>query len=211
MKKWTITFCAAAFLLSCQSAEDKDKPLVKTETTTPKAADTPLDSATLMKNWQDYMTPAAPHKLMAAWDGEWTGEVTMWMDPSAPPTTSICSSSNKMIMDGRYQVSNTSGNFGGMPLEGMSTLAYDNHKQKFVTTWIDNFGTGIMVLEGPWDEATKTMALTGKMIDPTTKKEVDVRETFTIKDNDHQVMEMFAPGPDGKEFKTMQILYTRKK
>jgi hypothetical protein len=211
MKRIAFTFCAVALLLSYQSSAQKDKATGKKASQVSVTKEVAPDSATAMKNWNEYMTPSAVHKQMASWDGEWTGEITMWMDPSAPPTKSTGTSINKMIMEGRYQLSHTKGNFGGMALEGMNILAYDNHKQKFITTWVDNFGTGVMTLEGPWDEATKTMTLTGKMVDPTTKKEVPVKETFRVIDNDHQEMEMFATGPDGKEFKTMHIAYTRKK
>lgn len=50
----------------------------------------------------------------------------------------------------------------GMPFEGHGTLAYDNHRKMFVSTWIDNMGSGIMVLEGTYDDASKTLTLMGK-------------------------------------------------
>jgi hypothetical protein len=130
-----------------------------------------------------------------------------------PPEKSKSTSQNKMVMGGRYQVSNHTGNMMGMPFEGMSTLAYDNAKKVFINTWIDNMGSGMMVMEGPWDEASKTLTLKGKGVDPTTAngKEIEMRETFKIIDDNTQMMEMFAPGPDGKEFKMMEIKYTRKK
>lgn len=211
MKHLTITICAAAFLVACQSNDNQDQALVKNETLTTAAKESLPDSATMAKNWQAYMTPGDPHKMMASWDGEWEGEVTMWMAPDAPPTKSTGKTINRMVLGGRYQLSETSGDFGGMPLEGMGTLAYDNHKQQYVSTWIDNFGTGVMTLEGSWDEASKTITFTGKMMDPSLNKEVDVKETYRVIDNDHHVMTMYAQGADGKEFKTMEINFTRKK
>jgi hypothetical protein len=72
-------------------------------------------------------------------------------------------------------------------------------------------GSGVMVLKGPWDEATKTATMKGITTDPGTTKDMEVKETFkVIDDNTHQ-MEMFIIMPDGKEFKTMSIKYTRKK
>ena len=41
--------------------------------------------------------------------------------------------------------------------------------------------------------------------------DTDIRETFKIIDENTQEMEMFVMTPDGKEFKTMNIKYTRKK
>ncbi len=40
---------------------------------------------------------------------------------------------------------------------------------------------------------------------------MEIRETFKIIDDNTQMMEMFGNGPDGKEFKMMEIKYTRKK
>ena len=42
-----------------------------------------------MKAWTDYMTPGDVHKMMAKWDGKWKGDVSMWMQPGAPPTKSV--------------------------------------------------------------------------------------------------------------------------
>ena len=178
---------------------------------TPKEAMTMPDSATMMKNWQDYMTPGDVHKMMAKWDGTWTGEVTMWMYPGAAEQKSTSTAVNKMVLNGLYQQSTHTGDMMGMPFNGMSTVAYDIHKKEFMSTWIDNMGSGIMLLKGPWDEATKTVTLKGTMTDAGTKADTDVRETFQILDDNTQEMKMYVTMPDGKEFNTMNIKYTRKK
>ncbi len=222
MKKITLSLCAAAlFLIACNNAattddaKKMDNP--KTETTPPADVKTttsppPMpNSATMAKNWQAFMTPGAVHKMLAKADGNWTGGITMWMAPGVPEQKNKGTMVNKMIMNGLYQQSTFAGNMMGMPFNGMSTTAYDIHRKEFVSTWIDNMGSGIMVLKGPWDEATKTMNLKGKMTDPGTTAEVDVRETMKLIDDNNQEMEMFVMMPDGKEFKTMNIKYSRKK
>jgi hypothetical protein len=168
------------------------------------------DSATAMKNWMDYMTPSKEHEMMTSWNGNWDGDITMWMVPGAPPSKSKSMTENKMILGGRYQQAKHTGSFNGMPFEGMSTLAFDKAKKVFISTWVDNMGTGIMTLEGPWDDAKKSVTLTGNMIEPMSGKEVKVKEIFTVKDNNNQVMEMYAQEPGGAEFKTMEIKYKRK-
>ena len=164
-----------------------------------------------MKAWMEYMTPGEIHKEMAKWDGEWNEEMTMWMAPGAPAQKSTATCVNKMILGGRYQSSMHTGSFNGMPFEGMSTVAYDNVKKTFVTTWIDNMGTGMMVMEGKWDEKTKTLNTKGKQTDPMTGKDMDVRETFQIIDDNTQKMEMFMTPAGGKEYKSMEVVFTRKK
>jgi hypothetical protein len=116
-----------------------------------------------------------------------------------------------MIMDGRYQESTFSGNMMGMPFSGKSLVAYDNHRKVFTTTWIDNMGTGIMIMEGTWDEATKTITSKGKAVNPETKNMDEKKQVLKIIDDNNQLMEMYTQHPDGKETKDMEIKYTRKK
>ncbi|AWA30442.1 hypothetical protein HYN48_10265 [Flavobacterium magnum] len=53
--------------------------------------------------------------------------------------------------------------------------------------------------------------MSGESMDPMTKKMKKVRETWTMVDNDTQKMEMFETAPDGKEYKSMEIVMRRKK
>ena len=219
MKRITFTICAAAILFSSCGDEKKPEEAIKADATVSTTEENPkeepwvvVDSATAMKNWMEYATPGESHKMLAKSNGTWNGEVTMWMEPGAPPMNSTMTMTNKMVMDGRYQLSEAKGSMMGAPFNGMSTTGYYNHKKVFVSTWIDNMGTGVMKMEGPWDEATKTTTLTGKMIDPSTGRECDFKEVYKIIDDNNQVMEMYGPDPKtGKQFKTMEIKLTRKK
>lgn len=163
-----------------------------------------------MNAWKDYMTPGEPHMMLAKSNGTWNEEVTSWMMPGAPPEKSMGVAENKMILNGLYQQSTTKGTMMGQAFEGISTVGYDNGKKMFVSTWIDNMGSGIMQMEGVWDEKTKSIAFKGTCTDPMTSKMMNVREIFRIIDDKTQMMEMYMPGPDGKEFKTMEIKFTRK-
>lgn len=165
------------------------------------------DAAT--KAWMAYMTPGEMHQMLAKDDGEWAEEITMWMAPGASPSKSTATAVNKMIMGGRYQESKHSGSFMGQPFEGYSLVGYDNAKKTFHSIWIDNMGTGVMHLEGQWDPQTKTINFKGMSIDPSTGKEIQVRETFRWIDDNRQLMEMFMQ-QDGKEFKSIEIKFTRK-
>lgn len=163
-----------------------------------------------MKAMMDYATPGEIHKMLAKSTGTWTGAITMWMQPGAPPTNSTGEAKNEMILGGRYLQSKNTGNFMGMPFEGIGITGYDNARKTFVNSWIDNMGTGIMYLEGPWDDKSKSINLTGKMVDPGSGKDIPVREVMKFVDDNTQVMEMYYVMPDGKEFKSMEIKYTKK-
>jgi hypothetical protein len=216
MRRLTITLCAALLFTGINAYAQKDAKAknkdVKYASSTETKKWVAVDSATAMKIWMEYMTPGKAHAMMATANGEWTGEITMWMTDGASPMKSIATATNTMLMGGRYQQSVYKGDFGGMPFEGMSLLAFDNAKQSFISSWIDNMGTGMMNMEGKYDEATKTIHFKGNMVCPNNGIECEVKETYKFIDNDTQVMEMWGPDlTTGKLYKNMEIRYTRKK
>jgi Protein of unknown function (DUF1579) len=174
------------------------------------AQDDAASQDAMMKAWQEYMTPGPMHQMLAKGVGEWTADVKMWMEPGKPPTESSGTGEIKSILGGRYFAGTYNGTFNGMTMTGQEITGYDNAKKKFFNTWIDNFGTGIMHLEGTYDERTKTYSYSGTEVDPMSGNDVPVRETIQIVNNDHHHMEMFMT-KEGQEFKTMEIDYTRKK
>lgn len=220
MKNITMTIAAATLLslYGCQNGEGhKDAShevkdtLAQTAKEEVKEEAPPMDSAAQAKAWENYMTPNDMHKQLAAFDGKWEGEQRSWMEEGGQPSPPVkMTAEYKMVLGGRYQDGVHKGNMMGMPFEGHSWTGYDNAKKKFVSNWIDNFGTGMMYSEGDWNEATKSLEMKGKMMDPTTGKEMDVRQVTKVIDDKHQVFEMYCAGKDGKEFKTMEISMTRK-
>jgi len=208
-----IATALSAFALSCNDEKKTDNTTVSTDTVaTTKAADepyVPVDSATMMKNRQAFMTPGEPHKMLAKNSGSWSEELTMWMTPDAPPQKMTTTSQNKMILNGLYQQSIHKGSLNGMPFEGISTTGYDNIKKMFVSTWIDNMGSGIIYLEGPWDEATKSVNYKGTQSDVMTNKTIEVRQVWKIIDDNTHMLEMYETR-GGKENKTMEIKSIKK-
>ncbi len=211
MKQKLLLVLAAAVLFASCNNEKKDATTTDEKTADTKTTEnyTMPDSATMMKNWQEYMTPGDMHKMMASWDGTWDNEITMW-EPGKAPTTSTGTAVYKTILNGLYQEGVHTGDMMGMPFEGHGTLAYDNYKKKFISTWFDNMGSGIMMMEGPYDAATKSITLTGSCYNPAMGKDCDMKEVFKVVDDNHTVMEMYGPGADGKEMKMMEIKSTRK-
>jgi uncharacterized protein DUF1579 len=175
-------------------------------------------SAEEMKQMMELSKLNENHKLLAEFVGNWTYTTKMWMAPGAPPSESKGTAVSKAIMDGRYIVTENSGTFKmpgpdgkmkDMAFKGVATDAYDNVKKKFVSSWVDNMGTGIYILEGTYDAATKTFTYTAEMeMTPGTKTKM--RQTIKTVDKDHRLFEFFDDRGSG-EMKTMEINFTRKK
>lgn len=198
-------------LLSCKDNVKVEVSKDKTDTVATEMPEAPKpDSATVAKAWEAYMTPSKAHEMLTKDTGIWHSELTFWSPDSPEPMKSTATATYKMILGGKYQEGTFSGDMMGMPFEGKGIVAYDNAKEEFISTWIDNMGTGMFISRGKYDETSKTLTLLGTMVDPVTKKEKQVKEIVTYIDNDNQKMEMFDV-ENGKEFKSMEIVSKRKK
>jgi hypothetical protein len=110
---------------------------------------------------------------------------------------------------GKMEMPGADGKKKEVTFKGMGVEGYDNVKKKFVGTWMDNMGTGVMMSEGTYDPATKTFNYTGEVeMIPGMKQKI--RETVKVIDKDHHNFEWYEDR-GGQEAKTMEISYTRKK
>jgi hypothetical protein len=171
-----------------------------------KAQDPKKDAA--MQAWIEYSTPGQAQKMMAQSAGDWKAEVTQYMDPTQAPTKSQAAVHNEMIMGGRYLTTRYTGNMMGMPFEGLGTMAFDNGTKKFISTWIDNMGTGITYMEGMMSADGKTLEIKGMGYDPMQKMQVAMRQVLHFNGDNDQTMEFYQM-MNGKEVKVMDIHMTR--
>jgi len=219
MKKIFLILSATLFLLSACNNEKKNEEKTSAEASSDTAVSDspksnawiPIDSAMMDKAWKESMALGEQHKMLAKGAGTWNGDVTMWMAPGGPPMKSKSTMVTTMTFNGLYQQSKHKGEIMGAPFEGQSTTGYDNTKKEFFSTWIDNMGSGILVTTGNWDDANKTITLSGTMKNPANGLDCTFKEVYKMVDDNNQILEMYGPDPQtGKEFKTMEIKYTRK-
>jgi hypothetical protein len=179
------------------------------------------NQAEMMKQMMELSKLNENHKLLASLAGNWTYNIKFWMnpDPNAKPQESKGNASTKPLMGGRYFVMDVSGKMQmpgpdgkmkDMEFKGMGIDGYDNVKKKFISSWIDNMGTGIEFSEGTYDPATKTFTYTSEM-EAVPGMKTKVREVLKIADKDHHTFEWYEYRGNGQEAKTMEISYTRKK
>ena len=197
-------------------------PSTSTSETTTAAPGQPsaADMQKMMQQMMELGKPSESHKLLADLVGTWTYTVKFWMnpDPNAKPEESKGTAVRKSMMDGRFFVMDVTGKMEmpgpdgkkkEMTFKGMGLEGYDNVKKKFVGSWVDNMGTGIMFAEGYYDPATKTFTYTGE-VEAIPGMKQQIRETIKITDKDHHLFEWFE-NRGGQEVKTMEIAYTRSK
>jgi hypothetical protein len=164
--------------------------------------------------------PNENHKALEPLAGEWTTAVKFWMAPGAPPQESAGTCKRKWILDGRFLEELVTGKFFGMPYHGRGLSGYDNLKKQYNSVYVDSMSTGIFTMLGTLDKSGKTFTYTGEYDDPMTGKPKKTRWVIRIESNDKHTIEFYEPAPPapggaqggeaGKEFKTMEIVFTRK-
>ena len=168
----------------------------------------------MMKKFHEYATPGEAHNVLKDLAGKWTYTTKYWESASAKPHESKGSAKMKMILGGRYLQQEIKGKgMDKMEFEGMGLVAYDNTKKKYITTWIDNMGTGIMQGEGDFDASTKMLTEKGEFTCPlTADKSANYRGEWILTDKKNMTYNMYGKGmmDEGKEFKMMEIIYKRK-
>jgi hypothetical protein len=165
----------------------------------------------MMEAYAKAATPGKQHEWLASKAGSWTFTGTFWMDPAKAPTTTSGSVERGMMLGGRVlEEKVTSPGFMGQPFEGYGLTGYDNVTLEYWGMWSDSMGTGMMSVTGKCDDKG-VCSQTGEYVDPLTGKKRTTRMTSRDEGPDKEMHESFEKGPDGKEFKTMELVYTRKK
>jgi hypothetical protein len=141
--------------------------------------------------------------------GTWNCEIRMFGDPSGKPDVSKGSETISML-GGMWMISHFKGEMMGMSFEGSSQMGFNPETKKYTGTWVDSMSPYAMTTEGTWDEKTQTLTQTGTGKDAS-GNEAKMKMTSVYNKDGSRLFSMFMPMPDGKEMKTMEILYTKAK
>jgi hypothetical protein len=181
---------------------------------------TPTGSASYPELMKELTRPGDNHKLLGGIVGRWdfTGR-HFSDDPKEKPFEFKGIVERKSLWEGRYFVSETTGE-GKLQMpwsdgreityKDMSVEGYDNAKKKFVRAIIDNhFDTGILMFEGDYDSATKSITYNAE-IETAPGQKIKTRIRLKILDSDHYIEE-FYENHGKQEVKVTELTYTRAK
>jgi hypothetical protein len=198
MRYIQLTFTGLCIVLMASAVMAKDKKAEKS--TDPKA---------MMEVYTKLATPGEQHKQLASLAGSWTTKTKEWMEPNKPPVESTGSAEMKMLLDGRFLQQEVTGQMMGQPYSGIEITAYDNLLKHYVTTWMSTMGTGIFMMEGTASADGKTVTLKGQHAEPGGGY-MKHRAIWKIVDSNTQTFDMYGAHHGGKEWKMMEMTYTRK-
>jgi hypothetical protein len=169
-----------------------------------------FDPAKMEEIKKKYWSPGKEHKVLRSWVGTWKTKNSFWVQPGAPPMTNEGESKFRMLLKGRYlseQFSAESEEMG--EFKGQGTVAYDRVSKEYTHTWIDSMSTGMMVSRGKNSADGSRIEYTSTVKDAITMQDVKYRIVSHYGDPKNRKMEMFATYPGKKEFKNMEITYTK--
>jgi len=213
---WAFIICVAiglvtgvAFAQTTDAKKPSDKPAAGKPADSKGPEGMAMDPKTMA-----LMTPGASHAYLKPFEGKWSYAMKGWMAPEQPWGEDKGTAEYKLMMGGRYlvqDVKSSEGSKNGMPpFEGHGITGYDNFNKRFFNVWVDNMGTGVMNSTGKTDDGGKTITMTGEYDDPMTGKKQKVRSVLKNLGPEKHVFEMYNIGEDGKEFKGLEVTYTKK-
>ncbi|MCH8148016.1 MAG: DUF1579 domain-containing protein [Planctomycetes bacterium] len=176
----------------------------------PKGEQMDAETQAMMDAWAKYATPGAYHDNLKPLVGTWATTSKYWMKPGGDPKVGQGTAVKKMVLDGRYLSEDYSGMSAFGPFHGIGLTGYDNARKKYVDTWVDSMGTGIMLSYGTCDSSGKTITFQSEYEDPMDGKTKKHRSVIKIINNDKHILEMFVTEPGQKEHKELEVIYTRK-
>jgi hypothetical protein len=155
--------------------------------------------------------PGKEHAALKQLEGEWEAHGKFVMDPSQPPCEMTGTETAKVGYGGFWLTTEFRGTMLGNPIEGRWTMTYSPIKKKYVATWIDSMMPFLFTAEGELDATGKIYTFVADSFDPASGKLIKERWVMETKDADNHTMTFYSPEKDGKERKSGEIVYKRKK
>ncbi len=162
----------------------------------------------MMAAWQKAMTPSDGHRRLEPMVGTFKAKTTLVMSPGAPPAVSDGTSVHRWALGGRYVEQRYTGTSMGMPFEGLGYTGYDNIQKKYVGTWMDSFGTGVMSSVSVGKPKPDAIDFEAESFCPTGEK-MKFTAKLQIQDRNRHSYEMWTKAPNGRRYRMMIVEYTR--
>jgi multimeric flavodoxin WrbA len=167
----------------------------------------------MMDQMMKYGTPGKEHELLKKYVGAWDVSISTWKDAMSKPETSKGTMKSMLILGGLYVKCEFQGMMmGGQNTQGLEIIGYDLFKKMYTTFWIDNMSSEFMITTGMMDMAGQVLTETGEYPDAMNdgKTMRKFRNVTTFLADGKYKFEMFMAMPDGKEMKSMELVFTRK-
>jgi len=181
-----MNFRSAAFFVLGAVATTAAAPLVARQ----EKQEMPPEMAAMYAAAKKFTEPGEKHKKLEPYLGRWDVESSIPMGPGNEMKSSMTAEISWQIA-GRFLKLETKGTLMGLPYQGFGLLGYDNFKQAFVSTWIDNMNTYKLDAQGNLAQDGTTLITYGTLDEYLTgENDKPVKYVYRWKDADHFAFEV---------------------
>ena len=153
----------------------------------------------------------AEHQKLAPFIGEWNVTMRMWTDPSQAPAEMKATAESKWILGGRFVQETFRGECPeGKSFEAIGFLGYDAAQKKFSTVRVCGFCGKTMTSLATADASGRKFECATEECCPLSGEKVKGRDEIVVETNDRIVTNIYKT-MNGKEFKAMEVVATRRK
>jgi hypothetical protein len=168
------------------------------------------DSKAVLAAMSKYSEPGAAHKVLKSLEGVWDTSATVWLAAGGAGETAKGRAEFWANHGDRFMIEEFTGQLLGKPVTFHVILGYDNAKKKYVASLINSVSTEIRTREGTADASGKVITFTGTTFDAIAGRNHAERAVYKLESDKKLTVEVFETPPGGKEFKKMEVSYSRK-
>lgn len=142
--------------------------------------------------------------------GEWTYETEASLE-AGKPHEKISGTERVRAMGEQWVIAEHEATILDQPFTGILTLGLDDHRHRYIGTWIDSHTRELLRYEGSLDDHGKAITLLTETPHPAASgKRVRFREVIEVKDKEHKVLTTSMQGDDGQWAVVQTINYRRR-
>lgn len=210
--KYFLTLLVAIVFCSCQEVVDKpleDDLIINTDPIT--IGDSVSDTANTTISQANSEKAKTILLVLDSEVGKWDCEIEYQSTYNGKPEKFKAEAISKMVMDGRFQETDFKHLNTNIPFEAKTLIGHDDKSGETFMTFFDNRGTGLLRGKGNYETLNNKFIFKGEKTDFITNSILKYREEHIHLDKNNKRITQHLTDPDGHEFKSLQIIMTRKK
>jgi hypothetical protein len=157
-----------------------------------------------------YAMPSIHHRVLDRLAGAWDASIRYCPKPGAEPVESKGTSTRKWILGRRFLLEELDGGNLALPFGGLGLFGYDAFEQQYTSAWVDTMNTSILTNLGHYDRTNEVVQFKGEYKDPWSGTKKAERGLIRFTGQDRHTLELYLAGAEGKEYRMLEIVYSRK-